>query len=139
MSTTSSRTPGIDENSCNTPSMWIEVIAAPCREDKQNAAQRVAEGLAEAALERLGDDRRGAARVFAQSDFELLRLDEFLPVLLNHGEAFHWTDARLRARLGAREVRKGAPASVGAHKFIRGAVFADGSRCAEWASRRGSR
>ena len=33
MSTTSSRTPGIDENSCSTPSTWIEVIAAPCSDD----------------------------------------------------------------------------------------------------------
>src|SRR3546814_20822340 len=29
---TSSRTPGIDENSCSTPSIWTDVTAAPCRE-----------------------------------------------------------------------------------------------------------
>ena len=27
------RTPGMDENSCRTPSIWIAVTAAPCRED----------------------------------------------------------------------------------------------------------
>ena len=52
---------------------------------QQNAAQRVAERQAEAALERLGDDGRDAARIVAGRDIELVRLDEFLPVLLNHG------------------------------------------------------
>ena len=33
MSVTSSRTPGIDENSCSTPSICTEVTAAPCSED----------------------------------------------------------------------------------------------------------
>src|SRR5476651_2051291 len=33
MSTTSSRTPGIDENSCSTLSILIDVTAAPCSED----------------------------------------------------------------------------------------------------------
>jgi hypothetical protein len=35
MSVTSSRTPGIDENSCKTPSIRTEVIAAPCSDDKR--------------------------------------------------------------------------------------------------------
>src|SRR5208337_1481758 len=52
---------------------------------EQHAPQRVAEGLAEAALERLGDDCRDATGIIALNDFELLRLDEFLPVLLDHG------------------------------------------------------
>jgi hypothetical protein len=33
MSVTSSRTPGIEENSCSTPSIWIDVTAAPCSEE----------------------------------------------------------------------------------------------------------
>ena len=33
MSVTSSRTPGIDENSCSTPSICTEVMAAPWSED----------------------------------------------------------------------------------------------------------
>ena len=33
MSVTSSRTPGIDENSCSTPSICTEVTAAPWSED----------------------------------------------------------------------------------------------------------
>ena len=33
ISVTSSRTPGIDENSCNTPSILIAVTAPPCKED----------------------------------------------------------------------------------------------------------
>ena len=33
MSVTSSRTPGTLENSCSTPSIWTDVIAAPCSEE----------------------------------------------------------------------------------------------------------
>jgi hypothetical protein len=33
MSTTSSRTPSMEENSCTTPSICTAVTAAPCRED----------------------------------------------------------------------------------------------------------
>ena len=51
---------------------------------QQHATQRVAERQAEAALERLGNDRRHAARIVARDHLELVRTDEFLPVLLNH-------------------------------------------------------
>ncbi len=84
MSVTSSRTPAIEENSCSTPSIWIEVTAAPCSEDKQHAAQRIAERQAEAALQRLGDDGRLPAHFDAGFNPQLLRLDQFLPVLLKH-------------------------------------------------------
>ncbi len=40
MSVTSSRTPGIDENSCTTPSICTDVIAAPCSDD--NSTRRSA-------------------------------------------------------------------------------------------------
>ena len=33
MSTTSSRTPSSEENSCTTPSIWMAVTAAPCSDD----------------------------------------------------------------------------------------------------------
>ena len=33
MSTTSSRTPSMEENSCTTPSIWTAVTAAPCSDD----------------------------------------------------------------------------------------------------------
>ena len=35
ISVTSSLTPFIDENSCNTPSIWIAVTAAPCIDDSK--------------------------------------------------------------------------------------------------------
>jgi hypothetical protein len=35
MSVTSSTTPGIDENSCSTPSIWTAVTAAPSMEDSR--------------------------------------------------------------------------------------------------------
>src|SRR6185437_12722966 len=71
-----------------------------------------AERLAEAALERLGDDRRHFARGLGQNDIELLRLDELLPVLLNHGASLSADDgARVRsfstmARASGRSARK---------------------------------
>ena len=34
MSVTSSRTPGTLENSCSTPSIWTDVMAAPCSDDR---------------------------------------------------------------------------------------------------------
>ncbi len=85
MSVTSSSTPGIDENSCSTPSICIDGDRGALQRGQQHAAQRVAEGQAEAALERLGDDGRDALRIVARLDRELLRLDQGLPVFLKHG------------------------------------------------------
>jgi hypothetical protein len=80
MSVTSSRTPGIDENSCSTPSIWTDVIAAPWQRRQQHATQRVAERQAEAALQRLGDQRRHALAVIpgaTSSLFGLIRSCQF--------------------------------------------------------------
>ena len=51
---------------------------------QQNAAQRIAQRHAEAALERLGNDGGGARGVVAGGDLQLVRPDQFLPILLNH-------------------------------------------------------
>ena len=58
ISVTSSLTPGMVENSCSTPSMRMLVTAAPGMRREQGAAQRVAERVAEAGLERLDDEPR---------------------------------------------------------------------------------
>jgi hypothetical protein len=50
---------------------------------QQDAAQRVAERHAEAALERLGDQRR-LRLASAPGDLQLVRLDQFLPIFLDH-------------------------------------------------------
>ncbi len=50
---------------------------------QQDTAQRVAEGLAEAAFERLGDQRRKAVRVAARRYMELVGADKFLPIFLD--------------------------------------------------------
>ena len=50
---------------------------------QQDAAQRIAERDAEAALERLGDDGRCPRRLVAGGDLKLVRPDQFLPILLN--------------------------------------------------------
>ena len=53
---------------------------------QQNATQRVAEGETEATLQRFGHERcLGAA---ARGELDLVRLDQFLPVFLNHVLAF---------------------------------------------------
>ena len=83
MSVTSSRTPGIDENSCRTPSIWIEVTAAP-KGGQQHAAQRVAESETKAALKRFGNHGRDPLRIIARLDVELVRLNQLLPILLDH-------------------------------------------------------
>ncbi len=56
----------------------------PLQRGEQHPAQRIAERLAEAALQRLGDDGGEAARIVAVDDFQLLGFDQFLPILLNH-------------------------------------------------------
>src|SRR3546814_8872872 len=60
---------------------------------QQHAANRIAEGKAEAALERLGDDLGDPVRVRSRLDVQLRRLDQFGPVLLQHACAlttFGW-------------------------------------------------
>ncbi len=52
---------------------------------QEDATKRVAERDAEAALERLGDDRRFPVGPQPGLNLELGRLDQFLPVLLDHG------------------------------------------------------
>ena len=62
MSVTSSTTPGIDENSCSTPSMLTAVIAAPSIEESRQRRRALPMVVAKPALERLGREpavRRG--------------------------------------------------------------------------------
>ena len=67
---------------------------------QQHAAQRVAERQAEAALERLGDDAsRSACGSLPGDDLELVRLDQFLPVLLDH-DALSFQFRRRHRRIG---------------------------------------
>ena len=85
MSVTSSRTPGMVENSCSTPSIWAAVMAAPCKDDsstRRSALPSVtpkprSSGSAMMVASRLAS---GRAR-----DLELGRLDQFLPVLDHRG------------------------------------------------------
>jgi hypothetical protein len=46
--------------------------------------RRIAERHAEAALERLGHDRGNTRRVGPGAHLELVRPDQFLPILLDH-------------------------------------------------------
>src|ERR1019366_8552335 len=76
---------------------------------QQDAAQRVAQGLTEAALKRLRDQGRKAVRVSARSYLELVRADKFLPIFLDRhcfthtGQSIcrlnHW---RWRSRISPR-------------------------------------
>ena len=69
MSVASSTTPGIDENSCSTPSIFTAVMAAPSMELEQRAAQRVSYRRAPAAFKRL----RGKRAVLLGERFQLGR------------------------------------------------------------------
>ncbi len=62
MSTTSSCTPSMLVYSCSTPSISTSVMAAARHGGQEHAAQRVAEGVAEATLERLDHHARLARR-----------------------------------------------------------------------------
>ena len=55
---------------------------------QKDAPQRIAERLAEAALERLGDQRRKARRVAARRYLQLVRPNKFLPIFLDR-HCFH--------------------------------------------------
>src|SRR5918994_3713906 len=51
---------------------------------QEDATQGIAERRAKAALERLGHDRGDTLRIVAGGDFELVGLNQLLPVLLDH-------------------------------------------------------
>ena len=80
MSVTSSSTPGIDENSCSTPSICIEVTAAPCSDD--SSTRRSALPSVRPKPRSSGSATTVATRVgiVARLDRELLRLDQSLPI-----------------------------------------------------------
>src|SRR3984885_9604507 len=65
---------------------------------QQDAAQCVAEGLAEAALERFGDQGRKTRAVGARSYLQFVRPDKFLPIFLDRHCFTHWpVDPRTRS------------------------------------------
>jgi hypothetical protein len=80
MSVTSSRTPAIEENSC---SDVHRLHGGALQRRQQDAAQRVTERLAEAALERFGDDGGKPGRIGARRYLQLVRSNKFLPIFLN--------------------------------------------------------
>ena len=88
ISATSSVTPGTVENSCKMPLMRTATIEAPISEDKHNAPQRIADGLAETALERLGVKfaiGRGQSFLF---HLQLFGLDQIRPMLIHCRHSF---------------------------------------------------
>jgi hypothetical protein len=109
----------------------------PLKRRQQHAAQRIAQRDAEAALERLDHDGRLAVRPAARLDVELLRLDQVLPVLLDHAKPRH-------KRAGAKRQRRPQEAGclrglgkpnerplAGPQPVKRAGASAAGSRCAE--------
>ncbi len=104
---------------------------------QQHAAQRVAERHAEAALERLGDQRRDPLRIVPWRDLELVRLDQLLPVLLdNHGDTSQRVKGKPPWPAFSKRLTGGRPVRISVR---RGGACAAGSHCAGSASRRGSR
>ena len=84
MLVTSSRTPGIEENSCSTPSMCTVVMAAPCSEDSSTRRSALPSVMpkprSSGSATMVAILSFGAARL----DLELVRLDQVLPVLLQY-------------------------------------------------------
>ena len=107
---------------------------------QEHATQRIAERQAEAALERLGDERRH--RLVLGRELDLVRLDQFLPVFLDHAFVLPFPRHHpiVPGDLETTEERPaGARAVVDESRVRRGASCAAGIRCAGSASRRGSR
>ena len=116
---------------------------------QQDAADGVAEGHAEAALQRLGDDRGHARRIGAWLDFKLFRLDQGLPVPLNDCALPHGLDTfrtaprhgsctcQPQCDLGRAPGGRAPPGEI--TRIRRAGACAAGSRYAGSASCRGSR
>ena len=144
MSVTSSRTPGMDENSCSTPSIWTRGDRRALQRRQQHAAQRVAERQAEAALERLGDDAspRGPGRRPGSTSSlgGLISSCQFFWITgyLASCQASASSSTPLPARAGCADGGSRAAARRRC-RLRRAGACADGSRCAGSASRRGSR
>src|SRR5690606_24171119 len=100
---------------------------------EQNTAERIAERQAKSTLERFGNERRlYPAR---GGELDLVRLDEFLPVLLDHV----WLPS-IRATIQSWQSTSRIPAGAGGLNMIRrGASCAGGNHYAGSGSRRGSR
>src|SRR5690242_8030707 len=107
---------------------------------QKHAAERVAEGHSEAALQRLGDENRTAARIAgALLALQRVRLLQFLPVLRVDG---HFSSLAWAGEVGSRPKNSNAPGSqpaATAALIRRGGASKDERRCAGSASRRGSR
>ena len=84
MSVTSSRTPGMRAELVQHAVDLHGGDGGALQRGQQDAADRVAQRHAEAALQRLGHDGGDAVRIGARLDLELLRLDQRLPVLCSH-------------------------------------------------------
>ena len=148
ISVTSSRTPAIEENSCSTPSMCTDCTAAPCSDD--NRMRRIALPRVWPKPRSSGSATRVANRVGvrARSYLEFVRPDKFLPIFLDRHCFTHWP-VDLQSRSLALETR-GSVRACNFPKTIAGGrtahvtkikpagACADGSRCAESLSRRGS-
>ena len=84
MLVTSSRTPGIDENSCSTPSMCTVVIAAPCSDDSSTRRSALPSVMPKPRSSGSATSGRHLVLGAARDDLELVRLDQVLPVLLQY-------------------------------------------------------
>src|SRR5690606_1280960 len=104
---------------------------------QKHATQRVAEGEAKATLERLGD--QSGQSLFLRRELDLVRLDQFLPVFLDH-VAFLPLPHHHPIVVGDLENRKSARWRL-SNEFLwvrRGASCAGGSHCAGSVLRPGS-
>ena len=143
MLVTSSRTPGIEENSCSTPSICTVVMAEPCSEDSSTRRSALPSVMPK-------PRSSGSATTVAMRCLARPGAISSLLGLIRSCQFFCSTFATGLASCSSvgRGIEAGVPApaspafrhrlSAGAD-LTRGGACAGGSRCGEWMSHRGSR
>jgi hypothetical protein len=103
----------------------------------QHATQGIAQGQTEAAFQRFSDDGSTASRICARLDDQLRRLDEFLPVLMDHAVASILVSPPMSSKRetpeGPKKPKSGRATKHGPTlvlKIRRGDASAGGSHCA---------
>src|SRR5690606_2942894 len=97
---------------------------------QQNATERIAQRQTKTAFERLGNKNRLSTALGAE--LNLVRLNQFLPVFLDHGFILP-LPCHHPIVAGVLEPPMTPDGAISRKGIRRGASYADGNHCAEWA------
>jgi hypothetical protein len=115
--------------------------SGPLQRGQQNAAQGVTQRQAETAFQRVSNHFANALRIVAVTDFDLYRLNQFLPIFLYQGlYSFYgvnvirflaglWLEVVFTEPPSEKIVMPGQP-GITINFIKRGDAYADGNRCA---------